>query len=65
MSGRPNYLKALLRHLEDNPPEPGAVEHVEVRHDSGCARLRGTGSCDCDPEVETGARVDERYGGEP
>jgi hypothetical protein len=57
MTGRPRYLDALLRHLRAVGIEPGKVHHVEVRHDDGCAHWKGR-PCDCEPEIETGARVD-------
>lgn len=60
MSGEPNYLKALLEHLNETDQEPGSVRRVEVRHDSWCSVFEG-GVCDCEPEVETGKRVEERY----
>ena len=58
----PSWLKLVLRHLEDGVT-PGRVLHVEVRHDDWC-RAWGGGSCNCTPEVESGARVDRKYGGE-
>jgi hypothetical protein len=30
---------------------PGTVNHVDIRHDDGCA-VFGGGYCDCDPDVE-------------
>lgn len=29
-----------------------AVTLVEILHDDNCARLQGTGVCDCDPDVQ-------------
>lgn len=63
MSRRPRYLDALLKHLERNPPEPGSLVHVEIRHDDDCPFWDGH-HCDCDVEVETGEHVDRRHGGE-
>lgn len=57
----PRYLRALRGHLKDNPPDPGELHHVEVRHDPDCPHWDG-GSCDCDAEVESGERVDRKYG---
>lgn len=62
MTGRPKYIDPLLEHLARSPAESG-VHHVEVRHDDDCPIFDGE-ACDCEPEVESGARVDEKYGGE-
>lgn len=56
-----HYLRALLKHLQNTPLDPG-VHHVEIRHDSWCALLAGEGPCNCDPEIETGQRVNSKYG---
>lgn len=58
---RPRYLDALLRHLQETGAQRGAVTHVEIRHLDGCAFWRGK-PCNCEPEVETGARIDAKYG---
>lgn len=58
-----NYIRQLLKHLQENPPEPGDVHHVEVRHDDDC-RIWDGRPCDCEPVVESGARVNRRYGGD-
>lgn len=62
MSPLPNYVRALRKHLQENPPERGAVEHVEIRHDDWCRIFEG-GTCDCEPVVESGTRIDRKYGG--
>lgn len=54
------YVRTLLRHLRTDPPKPGTVTHVEVRHDDDCAHWKGR-SCDCDPAVASGPGVDRRY----
>lgn len=58
---RPAYLPLLIRHFQDRKLPPG-VHHIEVRHDDDCAFWRGL-PCDCEPIIETGARVDRKYGG--
>lgn len=63
MSGRPKYLDALLAHLRRSPMESGELVHVEVRHDDACRIFDGE-PCDCDPEVESGERIDEKYDGD-
>jgi hypothetical protein len=45
----PPYLEAVLRLFSDNPT-PGVV-HVEVRHDETCPLLKGSGPCECQPDV--------------
>ena len=62
MKNRPTYIDALIHHLETVGVEPGTVTHLEVRHDAGCA-IWSRRSCDCEPEVESGARVDDKFGG--
>ena len=56
------YLEALFAHTERSPIGPG-VHHVEVRHDPGCGLFHNR-PCDCEPEIESGVRVDRKYGGE-
>jgi hypothetical protein len=29
------------------------IQHVNVLHDSWCSLLKGTGECDCEPQIET------------
>lgn len=62
MKKRPKYLDALRQHLRESAAEPG-VHHVEVRHDDDCRIFDGA-ACDCDPEVESGLRVEGKYGGD-
>lgn len=61
MTRRPRYLALVLAHLEAQRPKPGTFVHVEVRHDDDCALWDG-GDCNCEPEIETGQRVDRKYG---
>ncbi len=51
------------KHLEENPPVPGTVFHVELRHDEWCAIWAAEGPCDCQPDVVTGPLIDRKYGG--
>ena len=60
MTRSPNYLRQVLQHGKDVPP--GEVVHVEVRHDDDCGIFENR-ACDCEPEVESGDRVDRKYGG--
>lgn len=59
----PNDLPAILRHLRETEPPVGGIVHLEVRHDASCAHWDGW-PCDCEPEIETGQRVQRKYGGE-
>ena len=59
MSRLPTYLRQVLRNVKD--VRPGEIVHVEVRHDDGCGIFEDR-SCDCQPEVESGKRVDRKYG---
>jgi len=56
---RSNYVAAILRHLQATGTTPG-VHHIEARHDDDCGAWQG-GRCDCEPEVETGRRIDAKY----
>jgi len=57
----PNYVAPLLAHLYDRLPlPPGCIHHVEARHDDDCAFWTG-GRCDCEPIIESGARIDAKY----
>lgn len=47
-----NYLEKLLKATKDNPPKPGTVNHVQIRHDDWCALLASKGPCNCDPDIE-------------
>ena len=61
MKRLPPYLRQVLEHAKD--VRPGEVVHVEVRHDNWCGIYEGR-ACDCEPEVESGARVERKYGGD-
>lgn len=64
MSRRPRHVSEIIReHLEGVGLEPGQVHHVEVRHAEHCPFWDGH-DCDCEPEVESGARVERKYGGD-
>ena len=65
MSGNTNgdgYSKVLLSHLREVQFSPG-VHHIEVRHNDDCGFFRDK-PCDCEPVVESGARVERKYGGQ-
>jgi len=62
MTNRPKYVDPLLSHLRRSPVEPG-LHHIEVRHADDCRIFEGE-TCNCEPEIETGARIDQKYGGE-
>ena len=51
MTPTPHYLAKMLDACRDI--RPGTVQHVHVAHDDWCAQLRGTGACNCDPDVLT------------
>lgn len=60
-SGHPKYVASVVaaseRALARGEMKPGSVYVVPVRHDAGCSLLRGTGACDCEPEVGAPERV--------
>jgi len=56
-----SYRRKLLRHLKESPLPAGRVSHCEVRHDDWCALLKGSGLCNCNPDIETGVRIDRKY----
>ena len=56
----PTYLRQVLKNVKDVPA--GDIVHVEVRHDDDCGIFEGRG-CDCAPEIESGKRVERKYGG--
>ena len=58
----PNYLPVLLEHLTQTPTVREGVHHVEVRHHDDCGMFHGK-PCDCEPEIESGARVNRKYEG--
>ena len=60
---RDNLRDALRRHIERANLECGKVHHLEIRHDDDCAHWMGK-PCDCEPEIESGARIDRKYGEE-
>ena len=64
MAERGRLADALSRHIASTPIESGKVHHVEVRHDADCAFWHDH-ACDCSPTIETGARVDRKYGSGP
>ncbi len=46
------YLDKILKLQRERPIlQTAGVHHIEVRHDSWCALLQGTGKCNCHPEV--------------
>ena len=51
--------EALLAHAKGRA---GEVFHIEVRHDDWCEIFHNR-ACNCDPEIESGSRVDRKYGG--
>lgn len=46
----PNYLPSLLALGQILPR--GSVSEIAVLHDGWCAQLRGTGPCNCNPDVQ-------------
>ena len=61
MTRLPTYLRQALEHAKDI--RSGEIVHVEVRHDGDCGIFEDR-PCDCQPDVESGVRVDRKYGGE-
>lgn len=51
MNRSPKYLTKLIE-LKESLGLKGGVFDVDVFHDEGCALLRETGACDCDPDVQ-------------
>jgi hypothetical protein len=51
----PNFVPRVLARLDEAKRQglarAGRPLHVNVAHDAWCALLRGTGVCDCDPDV--------------
>ena len=47
----PAYITAVREAMRKNPPRPGSVHRVEVRHDEWCDQYRGIGPCNCNFEV--------------
>lgn len=60
---RPSLLDIIFGHVQEAGIEPETVHHIEIRHDDDCAHWSGDG-CDCEPEVESGTRVERKYGGD-
>ncbi|MFT3905619.1 MAG: hypothetical protein QM718_04870 [Steroidobacteraceae bacterium] len=46
----PTYLEEIIRLVEAGQLGAG-IQHVEVRHDAGCALLNRRGPCNCHPSV--------------
>lgn len=52
MSETPNWEPKLREAAEEHGIElTEAVTLADIRHDDWCARIQGTGVCDCDPNV--------------
>ena len=60
VSANKGDVKEWSRVMKDIPP--GEIVHVEVRHDDDCGIFEDR-PCDCEPETESGARVERKYGG--
>jgi len=66
MTSTPNWWKPLMRAAEAHGlNERAAVARAEILHDDDCARLRGTGVCDCDPDVRLLSRPLDRTAQDP
>lgn len=64
MSDEPNWVPKLKKAARANGvPLTEAVSVADIRHDDHCARIRGTGVCDCDPNVTLTQRRIDRSGG--
>jgi hypothetical protein len=57
----PQYLEDLVDRLTGAPT--GSILHVEIRHDDDCPVFRHR-PCGCEPIIESGKRIDRKYGGE-
>lgn len=44
----PNWLKVAL---ESKAIKPGSISQVIVKHDDWCELLKGTGECNCNPDI--------------
>lgn len=53
------YQAGVLEHLRR--ADGSGIVHVEVRHDDRCG-VFSQGDCDCQPTVESGARIERKYG---
>lgn len=49
--GLPRYLPAAMAEAARIAGKPG-LHHITVLHDDWCQLLKGTGPCNCHPEVE-------------
>lgn len=57
MTRRPNWELKLRAAAEEHGVElTEAVTLADIRHDDWCARIRGAGVCDCDPDVTLTSR---------
>lgn len=57
MTERPNWWPKLKRAAEANGlPLEEAVSFATILHEDDCARVQGTGVCDCDPDVHMRSR---------
>lgn len=53
----PNWWPKLQKAAEAHGvPLTEAVTVAEILHDDRCARLQGTGVCNCDPDVQLTSR---------
>jgi len=50
----PPYIRRLLAALELTGDGPSSARVAIVRHDAWCALLKGSGACNCAPDVELG-----------
>lgn len=58
----PNWLTKLKKAAKANGLAlTEAVSVAEIRHDNRCARLQGTGVCDCEPDVRLASRKIRRH----
>jgi hypothetical protein len=56
-------MAPYLAHLQEIDLDPsGAPRHIQIRHDDDCACWeQGPTACDCNPEIESGTRMDAAY----
>lgn len=49
----PNHVAKMLKLIAEGTfnPKPGTVSGISILHDDWCAALKGTGPCNCDPDV--------------
>lgn len=61
MTPTPNWLPKLKRLAEAHGLfQRGTLTVTDIRHDDWCARLQGTGVCNCDPDVRLVSREHDR-----